>query len=163
MDIVVAVYENWGIGKDGSQPVVVKADRKRFREVTGHGTVIVGRRTLADFPGGKPLKNRRNIVLTRDPGVSAEGAEAARSVDEALSLARGDESVFVIGGGSVYRAFLPYCSRAYLTVIHDSPECDTFFPDLDAMQDWEVAEESEQFEENGIGFHFVTYQNRKSM
>ena len=85
MDAVVAVYEDWGIGCGGTQPIVVPADRKHFREVTGTGTVIVGRRTLADFPGGKPLKNRLNIVLTRS-GQSVEGALTAASVEEALAL-----------------------------------------------------------------------------
>lgn len=159
MDIVAAVYDNWGIGKDGTQPVVVSADRKHFRAVTGHGTVIVGRKTLADFPGGKPLKNRRNIVLTRDPDFSVEGCEAAHSVAEAIRLSENEEQVFVIGGESVYRAFLPYCERAYLTVIHASPECDAFFPPLDRIPGWEIQETQEEFEENGTKFQFTTYIN----
>ena len=159
MDIVVAVYENWGIGKDGTQPVVVSADRKHFREITGHGAVIVGRKTLAYFPGGKPLKNRRNIILTRDESLQIEGAETAHSVEDALRLTRDEDDAFVIGGESVYRALLPYCTRAHLTVIYATPECDAFFPNLDETPGWRVEDEGTMMEENGVKFRFVSYFN----
>ena len=156
MDAIVAVYADWGIGKDGTQPVTVSADRKHFRAVTGSGTVILGRRTLADFPGGRPLKNRRNIVLTRQ-ALSIEGAEVAGSVEEALALAGEGEDVFVIGGESVYRAMLPWCSRVFVTKLDAQPESDVFFPNLDADPAWALEEESESLEENGIRYRFCTY------
>ena len=87
MNIVVAVYDDWGIGRDGGQPVVVKADRRHFKEVTGSGTVILGRRTLEDFPGGRPLKGRRNIILTRDKSFSVDSGEVVHSVSEAIRAA----------------------------------------------------------------------------
>ena len=100
MDAIVAVYSDWGIGADGTQPVVLKADRKHFVELTRGRTVIVGRRTLADFPGGRPLKGRRNIVLTRQSTV-IDGAEIAHSPEQARSLCADD--AMVLGGQSVFR------------------------------------------------------------
>jgi len=155
-EAIVAVYADWGIGRDGTQPVVVKADRKHFRDVTGGSTVIVGRKTLADFPGGTPLPKRRNIVLSRTcPEI--EGAEIARSPAEALALA-GEERCFVIGGESVYRALFPRLDRVYVTKLDITPESDAFFPNLDADPAWRVAEESGPMEEDGVTFRFLTYE-----
>jgi len=156
MDAVVAVYEDWGIGCGGTQPIVVPEDRKHFRAVTGTGTVIVGRRTLADFPGGKPLKNRLNIVLTRS-GAGVEGALTAASVEEALALANANPPAYVIGGASVYREMLPYCDRVYVTKLFCTPRSDVFFPDLDADPAWRLAEESEIKEHEGIRYVFLRY------
>lgn len=154
MYAVVCVSENWGIGRDGQLLFRISADLKRFRALTTGKTVILGRKTLATFPGGKPLPNRRNIVLThRD--LAIEGAEIAHSAEEAAALA-GDDAV-VIGGTSVYRAFLPYCDRVYVTVVDAVPEADSFFPDLDASPDWMAVRESEIYEENGLRFRYVDY------
>lgn len=155
IEAIVAVNRDWGIGKNGTQNVVLHADRKHFRTVTDGAAVIVGRRTLADFPGGRPLPNRRNIVLTRGD-LTVEGAEVAHTVEEAIALA-GDSRCLVIGGASVYRALLPYCKRIYVTKIDACPPSDSFFPDLDASPDWEIERESEEMEENGIRFRFVDY------
>ena len=160
MNLIVAVYEDWGIGLNGSQPVVIKADRRHFKEVTGQGTVIVGRRTLEDFPGGKPLKGRRNIILTRDVNFSAEGAEIAHSVAQAVRAAESEdpESVFVIGGESVYRQMLPYCHKAFVTKICAQPPADAFFPDLDQLPEWKIIEEGDEQTEGDIRYSFVTYE-----
>ncbi len=156
MDGIVAVYDDWGIGRDGTQPIAVSADRKFFRETTKGATVIVGRRTLADFPGGRPLPKRRNIVLTR--GTSPmEGVEVAHSPQEAAAMAAGDGKVFVIGGGSVYRQMLPMCQRVYVTRVHVTPESDTWFPNLDESPEWEMAQVLEQGEENGIRYEMCLY------
>ncbi len=160
MDIVVAADKNWGIGYKGTQNLVVPEDRRHFREVTGHGTVIVGRRTLLDFPGGRPLKNRRNIVLTRDPDFTVEGAETAHSVEEALELVKGDPEVFVIGGESVYRAFFPYCQRAYVTRLDAAPPSDAFFPDLEADPAWCLADPGEEREHEGLKYRFQVWERR---
>ena len=157
LEAIVAVYADWGIGAHGTQPVVIKADRRRFRELTEGGAVIVGRRTLADFPGGKPLKNRANIVLTRQ-NLSMEGADMAGGVEDALKLAALHPHVFVIGGESAYKALLPHIGRVYVTKIAAAPHSDVFFPDLDADLAWRAAETGEEAEENGVRYRFLTYE-----
>ena len=155
IEAVVAVNRDWGIGAGGTQSVVLSADRKHFRAVTEGAAVIVGRRTLADFPSGKPLPNRRNIVLTRND-LTVEGAEIAHSAEDAVALV-GDARCLVIGGASVYRALLPYCTRIYVTKIDVCPLSDSFFPDLDALPDWEIEREGDVMAENGVRFRFVDY------
>ena len=158
LELVVAADADWGIGKNGTQTLVVPEDRRHFREVTGRGTVIVGRKTLADFPGGRPLKNRRNIVLTRDGSFAVEGAETAHSVEEALEKCRQDERVFVIGGESVYRALLPYCRRAHVTRIFARAENDAFFPALDTLPGWRLTDRGEERESVGLRYAFQTWE-----
>ena len=158
LELVVAADADWGIGKNGTQTLIIPEDRRHFREVTGRGTVIVGRKTLADFPGGRPLKNRRNIVLTRDGSFTVEGAETAHSVEEALEKCRQDERVFVIGGESVYRALLPYCRRAYVTRIFARAENDAFFPALDTLPGWRLTDRGEERESAGLRYAFQTWE-----
>ncbi len=158
LELVVAADADWGIGKNGTQTLVIPEDRRHFREVTGRGTVIVGRKTLMDFPGGRPLKNRRNIVLTRDGSFAVEGAETAHSVEEALEKCRQDGRVFVIGGESVYRALLPYCRRAHVTRIFARAENDAFFPALDTLPGWRLADRGEERESAGLRFAFQTWE-----
>lgn len=153
MDIVVAADLNWGIGYGGTQSLVVPEDRRHFRLITGNGTVIVGRRTLMDFPGGKPLKNRRNIILSRDQDFKVEGGEVAHSVQEALELAAEDKT-FICGGESVYRAFLPLCERAYVTRIYARPISDAFFPNLEELPQWRLADPGQMREYEGLKYSF---------
>ena len=155
MNLIVAVDQNWAIGKDGDQLVYLKEDLKRFRTLTSGHTVILGRKTLATFPGGRPLKNRRNLILSRNPQFQAEGAEVFSSVEELVKQADGD--AFVIGGASVYEQLLPYCDTAYVTKIHAGFPADTHFPNLDQSEEWKVTEESESLEQDGISYHYVTY------
>ena len=158
IEAIVAVYADWGIGCGGTQPVTLRADRKRFREATDGKAVIVGRRTLADFPGGRPLKNRRNIVLTRQ-NIEIPGAQTARSPQEALSLA--GEGAVVIGGASVYRDMLPYIDRIYVTKIALTPESDSFFPDLDEDPGFFCADPGTPLDEDGIAYRFCVYERRR--
>ena len=162
MDAIVAVYSDWGIGARGTQPVVLHADRAHFREKTRGAAVIVGRRTMEDFPGGKPLKGRHNIVVTRQD-ITIEGAETAHSTEEALALAAKYERCFVIGGASVFRQFFPYLDRVEITKIELAPPSDSFFPDLDADPDWICAEAGEWQEEDGIRYCFCTYERKKEL
>lgn len=155
MELIVAVYDDWGIGKDGTQPIALSADRRFFRETTKGCMVIVGRKTLADFPGGKPLPGRVNVVLTRGAGIP--DTVVCHSPEEAAALARSAQRAMVIGGGSVYRQMLPYCDRAYVTKVHAAPESDTFFPDLNADQDWYMAKLLQSGEENGIRYEMCLY------
>ncbi len=161
MELIVAVDRNWGIGYHGTQPLVVSEDRKRFRELTKGAAVIVGRRTLLDFPGGKPLPNRRSLVLTRDPSFAVEGAKTVHSVEEALEAVSGEEKVFVIGGASVYRQLLPFCERAHVTLLDAAPPADAFFPDLDADPAWELSEagafQVSESPQGSVRYRFLTY------
>lgn len=159
MEAIVAVYADWGIGAKGTQPVVLKADRAHFRAVTEGAAVIVGRRTLEDFPGGKPLKNRANIVVTRQ-NISVEGAVVAHSVEEALALAGEHPRCLVIGGASVYRDFFPYVDTVHITKIELTPQSDSFFPNLDALPDWTCTESGPWQEEDGIKYCFCTYKKK---
>lgn len=156
MNAIVAVYSDWGIGAKGTQPVVLRADRAMFRERTRGATVIVGRKTLEDFPGGRPLKGRRNIVVTRSD-MDIEGALVVHDLDEAVA-AVGDEPCFVLGGASVFRQFFPVLDRVYVTKIELCPQSDSFFPNLDDDPEWRVAEEGELLEEDGIGYRFMCYE-----
>ena len=156
MDAIVAVYDDWGIGCEGDQPVALSADRKFFRRMTAGSTVIVGRKTVASFPGQQPLPKRRNIVLTRQD-VDIPGFETAHSPEEAVEMCREDEKVFVIGGGTVYRQMLPACDRAIITKVRTVVPCDTWFPDLDEDPAWEMTEVLESGEENGIRYEMCVY------
>ena len=157
MEAIVAVFSDWGIGSEGTQQVVLKADRAHFRELTKDAAVIVGRRTLADFPGGKPLKGRNNIVVTLQ-GIDIEGAEIAHWTDEALTLAAKYPRTLVIGGVSIYRQFLPYLKLVHVTQIDLAPQSDSYFEDLDASPHFRVRESGAWQEENGIRYRFVTYE-----
>ncbi len=158
MDAIVAVYSDWGIGADGTQPVVLKADRQHFVELTRGRTVIVGRRTLADFPGGRPLKGRRNIVLTRQSTV-IDGAEIAHSPEQARSLCA--DNAMVLGGQSVFRDMMPYIDRVFVTKINCCPQSDSYFENLDASADWRIASQSEALREGDIEYSFVCYERIK--
>ena len=159
MELIVAVYDDWGIGKDGTQPVALSADRKFFRETTRGAMVIVGRKTLADFPGGKPLPNRVNVVLTRQD-ITIEDVVICHSPEDAVALAKTAQRAMVIGGGSIYRQMLPFCDTAYVTKVHAQPESDTFFPNLGEDPQWMLAQVLQSCEENGIGYEMCLYKRR---
>ena len=162
MDAIVAVYSDWGIGDGGTQPVVLKADRRHFRRLTDGSAVIVGRKTLADFPGGKPLANRFNIVVSRQ-GINVDGALVVHSTGEALDAAEDFEQCFVIGGASVYMQFFNYLERVYVTKIDIEPPSDSFFPNLDRNPEWECVAQEPWEEENGIRYCFCTYERKLSL
>ena len=157
MEAIVAVYADWGIGSDGTQPVVLKADRAHFREVTAGAAVLVGRRTMEDFPGGKPLKGRHNIVVTRQ-NLGIEGAQVVHDTEEALAAAAAQGRCLVIGGASVYKQFFPHMSKIYVTKIDLIPHSDSFFPNLDEDKQWVCTERGPWQEENGVRYQFCTYE-----
>ncbi len=161
MKCIVNVTEDWGIGLGNELIVSIRADLKRFREKTTGKTVVLGRKTLATFPGGKPLKNRENIVMTRDRDMVIEGATVVHSECELLQLLSGlpSDEVMVIGGESIYRMLLPYCDEVLLTRTFGDYEADRFFPDLDALPDWSVVDEEPVQEENSVQFQYLTYRN----
>ena len=154
MTAIVCVSKSWGIGRDGALLFLISDDHKRFRSLTVGKTVILGHKTLDTFPRGRPLKDRRNIVLShRD--LDIPGAEIAHSFDEAAAL--GGDDAIVIGGASVYMALLARCDRVYVTKVDADPDADSFFPNLDDNPDWRIDSESEVFEENGLKFQYVDY------
>ena len=155
MNMIVAVDENWAIGKGGEQLIYISADLKRFKALTMGHPLILGRKTLATFPGGKPLKGRRNLILSRNPEFAPEGAEVYHSMEELLEHV--EEDAFVIGGASVYQELLDRCDTAYVTKLQASWPADCWFPNLDEDPAWTVAEEGEVLEEQGVKFRYVTY------
>ena len=159
MELIVAVYDDWGIGCCGTQPIALSADRKFFRETTRGCMVIVGRRTIADFPGQKPLPGRVNVALTRS-NMEIPGFTVVHSPEEAAQLAKTAERAMVIGGGSIYRQMLDYCDTAYVTKVHVTPGSDTFFPNLDESPAWELAEVLQSGEENGIAYEICLYRRK---
>ena len=164
MNAIVVADRSWAIGRDGGLLFSLPTDMKRFRSLTMGGAVILGRKTLESFPGGRPLPKRKNIVITRQKDLSVEGAAVVSSLAEALDAA-GDtppDQIWVIGGGSVYTALQERCKRVYLTKVDaQSEDPDTFFPNLDKLPGWEVEHESEPITENGLTFRFVDYINQK--
>ncbi|MBO5323199.1 MAG: dihydrofolate reductase [Oscillospiraceae bacterium] len=159
MELIVAVYDDWGIGKDGTQPIALSADRKFFRETTRGCMVIVGRRTIADFPGQKPLPGRVNVALTRT-AQEIPGFTVCTSPAEAVELAKTTDRAMVIGGGSIYKQMLPVCDTAYVTKVHCTPESDTYFPNLDADENWYLSETIRSGEENGIRYDICLYKKK---
>lgn len=159
MELIVAVYDDWGIGRDGTQPVALSADRKFFRETTRGAMVIAGRRTIADFPGQRPLPGRVNVVLTRK-NMEIPGFTVVNSPEEAVALAKNAERAMVIGGGSIYKQMLPYCDTAYITKVHCHIESDTFFPNLDEDPAWELSEILQSGEEDGILYEMCLYKRK---
>ena len=159
MELIVAVYDDWGIGRDGTQPIALSADRKFFRETTRGCLVIVGRRTIADFPGQKPLPGRVNVALTRK-NTEIPGFTVCNNPEAAAELAKTAQRAMVIGGGSIYRQMLPYCDTAYVTKVHVTPESDTYFPNLDEDLEWFLAEILQAGEENGISYEMCLYKRK---
>ena len=159
MELIVAVYDDWGIGRDGTQPIALTADRKFFRQETKGAMVIAGRRTIADFPGGKPLPGRVNVAVSRNC-TEIPGFTVCKSPAEAAELAKTAERAMVIGGGSIYRQMLPFCDKAIITKVHVTPESDTYFPNLDADPQWELVETLQSGEENGIGYEMCVYRRK---
>jgi len=159
MELIVAVYDDWGIGCCGTQPIALSADRKFFRETTKGAMVIAGRKTIGDFPGQKPLPGRVNVALTRTVK-EIPGFTVCDSPEAAMELARSAERCFVIGGGSVYKQMLPYCDTAYITKVHTVTDCDTYFPNLDEMEDWYLAETLLTGEEDDISYEMLLYRRK---
>ena len=161
MQIIVNVNPRWGIGSENQLLVWIRADMRRFRSMTTDHTIIVGRKTLETFPGGKPLPNRENIIMTRDPVFSVNGAIVCRSEDELRRVLseRDPDTVFVCGGEQIYRQLLPYCSAAHVTLTYTDAKADRFFPNLNMLPNWILTEVGEKQYENGTGFRYLTYAN----
>lgn len=160
MNLIVAVDKNWAIGKGNKLLVSIPQDMKFFRETTMGKVVVMGRKTLESFPGGQPLKKRVNIVLTKDQNYDVKDAIVVHSVEELLDELKkyNEEDIYVIGGESIYRQLLPYCKLAHVTKIDHAYEADTFFPNLDEMEDWEVTGVSDEQTYFNLEYEFVRYE-----
>ena len=128
MNLIVNVDKNWAIGYGGKLLVSIPEDMKFFRSETTGKVVVLGRKTLATFPGGLPLKNRTNVILTRNPEFTAKGAVVCHSVEETLKELKKypSEDVYIIGGDTIYRQFLPYCDTAHVTRMEHAYDADAW-------------------------------------
>ena len=162
MIAILAADKNWGIGYNNHLLVSIPSDMKFFRQTTTGKVVVMGRKTLESFPNGMPLKNRTNIVLTGNQNYQVKDAIVVHSEDELMEeLKKYDtDDVYVIGGESVYRMMLPYCDTAYVTKIDRAFQADTFFPNLDEMDEWVMTEESEEQTCFDLEFCFTKYERR---
>lgn len=160
MNLIVAVDKNWAIGLQNKLLVSIPADMKFFRETTIGKVVVMGRKTLESFPGGQPLKKRTNIVLTRDKNYQVKDATVVTSIEALLEELKkyDEEEIYVIGGESIYRVLLPYCKVAHVTKIDHAYEADTYFPNLDEMEDWKITGVSEEQTYFDLEYEFVKYE-----
>ena len=163
MNMIVAVDRNWGIGQNNKLLVSIPADMKFFREMTTGKVVVMGRRTLESFPNGLPLANRTNVILTRNQDYNVKNGCVCHTVEETLEELKKyrDQDIFVIGGESVYRQFLPYCNAVHVTKIDHAYQADAFFPNLDEMEEWEITADSEEQTYFDLEYTFLKYEKRK--
>lgn len=161
MNLIVAVAENWGIGHKNELLFRISNDLKNFRKITKDKVVVMGHNTFKSLPGSQPLKNRTNIVLSRDKGLSIPGVVVCNSLDELL--VKTDKyntcDVFVIGGEVIYTTLLNHCKKAYITKVKATVPADTFFPNVDEMEQWKLTEASEEMEQEGLKYTFCVYEN----
>ncbi len=160
MNLIVAVDKNWAIGLKNKLLVSIPEDMKFFRTETAGKVVVMGRKTLESFPGGIPLKNRINIVLTGNRDYEAKGALVLHTVEDVLQELKKypSQEVYIIGGESIYRQFLPYCDTAHVTKIDYAYEADTYFPNLDEMPEWRVTASSGEKTYYDLEFEFFKYE-----
>ncbi|MEQ7800436.1 dihydrofolate reductase [Pedobacter sp. ASV1-7] len=155
ISVVVAIGENNAIGKDNQLLWHLPADLKHFKEITSGHTIIMGRKTYDSI--GKPLPNRRNIVMTRTPGLQIQDVEVVSNIDEALALCTTEKEVFIIGGAEIYKSTLNIVNKIYLTRVHQSYDADTFFPKIDSNL-WDETDVKKHLpdEKNHIAYTFST-------
>ena len=163
MNLIVAVDEKWAIGNKGDLLVRIPADHKMFRQETTGKVVVLGRKTMDTFPNGQPLKNRTNIVLSRNPEYQVKDAIVVHSVEELLEELKkyNSEDVYIIGVTSIYEQMLPYCDVAHVTKIDHTYEADAYFPNLDADGEWEITADSDEQYYFDLTYHFLKYERKK--
>ena len=162
MKAILSADKNWGIGCNNRLLVSIPSDMKFFRQTTTGKVVVMGRKTLESFPNGMPLKNRTNIVLTGNEDYQVKDAVIVHSQDELMDELKkyNPDDIYVIGGESIYRMMLPYCDTVYVTKIDRAFQADTFFPNLDEMDEWVMTEESEEQTCFDLEFCFTKYERR---
>ena len=163
MNLIFSADRNWAIGYNNELLIRIPEDMKQFREKTTGNVVVMGRKTLESFPNKKPLPNRVNIVISTREDYEVEGATVVHSMEEAREELKKypTEKVCIIGGGAIYKEFLPYCDTAYVTYIDHAYAADTFIPNLDKLPDeWEMVEESEENTYFDIEYYYRTYKRK---
>lgn len=165
MNFIVAADEKWNIGLRGNLLTYVPEDLINFRLSTTGGVVVMGRKTLESFPGGKPLKNRTNVVLTRDKDYKPVGdVIICHSIDELMERLKNfdEDKVWLIGGGQLYNKLIPYCNKGYITILKGEYEADTTMLNMDEEPDWQKVKEGLwQTSKEGPIFKFTEYSNRR--
>lgn len=167
MILIFAVDGNWKIGYQGYMLAEIKEDLKRFREITEGHIVIMGRKTLEAIPGQKPLPNRVNILITRNKDYKKEGFLIVNSMEDLFPLLKGinpneEKKVFVTGGGTIAKQLLLFCNKAYITkIFKDFQDTDTFIPNLDLDDQWELTNESEVYNQDNLYYKYVEYDRIK--
>jgi dihydrofolate reductase len=162
MNIIAAVDQNWAIGKNNELLVRIPMDQKFFRETTTGKVVVMGRKTLESFPGGLPLKNRTNIVLTHNPNYTVKDAIVVHSLEELdKELEKyNSEDIYVIGGEKIYEQLLDKCDVAHITKINFAYDADAYFPNLDERPEWVITGDSEEQTYFDLEFYFYRYERR---
>lgn len=162
MNFIVAVDNHWAIGNKDKLLVSIPNDMKHFREETTGKVIVLGRKTLETFPQGLPLKNRINIVLSKNPKYSIKDAVVVHSIEELLDELKkyNDDDIYVVGGESVYRQMLPYCNVVHVTKIDHEYEADRYFPNLDKDDEWEITADSEEQTYFDIAYEFLKYERK---
>lgn len=160
ISIIVAVSEDWGIGKDNELLWNISEDLKRFKRLTSGNTIIMGKKTWESLPA-RPLPGRKNIVLTDDPKEHIESSFTAYSIEDALSKCEKGGEIFVIGGGSVYRQFMPIADRLYITHVHKKAPADVYFPEID-HNIWKIIKKEEfaASETSSIPYTYIIYERK---
>lgn len=163
MKLIVAVDSNWAIGNKNSLLVQIPADQKFFRNETTGKVIVLGRKTLETFPQSRPLPKRVNIILSSKPDYEVKDALVLHSVEQVLEEVKKYESddVYIIGGDSVYRQFLPFCNEAEVTKIDHAYEADAYFPNLDEDPEWELVADSEEQTYFDLEYRFLKYRRIK--
>ena len=163
MNLIAAVDRNWAIGKNNQLLVRIPMDQKFFRETTTGKVVVMGRKTLESFPNGLPLKNRTNIVLTRNKNYKVPDAIIVHSMDELHEeLAKyNSEDIYIIGGEQIYKALVDECDVAHITKIDYAYDADAYFPNLDEKPEWEIVADSEEQTYFDLEFFFYKYEKIK--
>ena len=161
--VCYTVDKNWAIGYKNQLLVSIPQDMKFFRETTKGKVVAMGRKTLESFPGGQPLKNRVNVVLTTDKDYKTKGITLVHSIEDMVEELKKyeEEDVYVIGGETIYRQLLPYCKKAYITKIDHAYHADTFFPNLDEDPEWEMTKISDEQTYFDLEYVFTIYERVK--
>jgi dihydrofolate reductase len=158
ISIIVAIAKNYAIGRNNQLLWHIPADLKRFKKITSGHQVIMGKLTYESLPV-RPLPNRKSIIITDKQGETFEGCTTVYSIEEALSFCNEQEESFIIGGGSVYRQFLPYCNKLYITLVNKDFEADTYFPQID-LKIWKLIEKEDHDPDDSIDFSysFLTFE-----